>query len=59
MMVEGEEEDKEMTNPSDATIEPIFDRILEKYPDPVLPTLDYTLIIDLTNHRKITHFWRT
>ena len=31
MMVEGEEEDKEMTNPSDATIEPIFDRILEKY----------------------------
>ena len=45
MMVEGEEEDKEMTNPSDATIEPIFDRILEKYPESVLPTLNYTLNI--------------
>ena len=45
MMVEGEEEDKEMTNPSDATIEPIFDRILEKYPKSVLPTLNYTLNI--------------
>ena len=46
MIVEGEEEDKEMTNPSDAaTIEPIFDRILEKYPKSVLPTLNYTLNI--------------
>ena len=58
MMVEGEEEDKEMTNPSDATIEPIFDSILEKYPESVLPTLDYTLNINLTNHRKITYFWK-
>ena len=45
MVEEEEEEDKEMTNPSDATIEPIFDRILEKYPDSVFPTLDYTLQI--------------